>query len=62
MHAPVESPCIKVCSIEPRTGFCRGCGRTLPEIANWIGMGPTNREAVSGQLPVRLQKMTATQP
>ena len=27
------SPCIKVCIVDPRSGLCRGCGRTLAEIA-----------------------------
>lgn len=62
MHAPIETPCIKVCTIEPRTGFCRGCGRTLVEIANWVGMGPASRTAVLSQLTTRLQTLTPTQP
>ena len=33
--APVPSPCIDVCAIDPRTGWCAGCLRTLDEIAAW---------------------------
>ena len=29
------SPCINVCQMDPRTGLCRGCWRTLDEIAGW---------------------------
>ena len=31
----VASPCIGVCQIEPSTGHCRGCLRTLSEITAW---------------------------
>lgn len=29
------SPCISVCRIDPATGWCEGCARTLQEIADW---------------------------
>jgi predicted Fe-S protein YdhL (DUF1289 family) len=29
------SPCISVCRIEPASGWCQGCWRTLEEIADW---------------------------
>ena len=29
----IESPCIKVCAVDPRSGLCLGCGRSLAEIA-----------------------------
>ncbi len=32
------SPCIQVCVIEPTRSICRGCGRTLDEIACWGSM------------------------
>jgi predicted Fe-S protein YdhL (DUF1289 family) len=32
---PVASPCVSVCSVDGRTGFCLGCWRTLKEIAQW---------------------------
>jgi predicted Fe-S protein YdhL (DUF1289 family) len=30
----------------------------MAEIANWIGMGPSNRAKVSEQLPARLKCLT----
>jgi predicted Fe-S protein YdhL (DUF1289 family) len=30
----VASPCIQVCQLDPQQ-VCRGCGRTLDEIAEW---------------------------
>lgn len=31
----IPSPCISVCAIEDEWGCCRGCFRTLEEIAAW---------------------------
>jgi predicted Fe-S protein YdhL (DUF1289 family) len=50
----IESPCIRVCSIEHDTGLCTGCGRTLAEIAGWIGMSAGERRAIMAMLPARL--------
>lgn len=32
---PIPSPCISVCQINPVTGMCTGCFRSLAEIASW---------------------------
>jgi predicted Fe-S protein YdhL (DUF1289 family) len=50
----IESPCILVCSIDMKTGYCFGCGRTREEIAGWIDMTPAARRAVMDTLPARL--------
>lgn len=42
----IESPCILVCTIDPETGFCLGCARTLDEIARWSSMSADERLAV----------------
>jgi predicted Fe-S protein YdhL (DUF1289 family) len=31
----VPSPCINVCKMNPQTGLCEGCFRTIDEIAQW---------------------------
>jgi len=41
-----DSPCIAICSTTAGDDICRGCGRTLEEISNWIFMGPDEREVV----------------
>ncbi|MFI0846248.1 DUF1289 domain-containing protein [Mesorhizobium sp. IMUNJ 23232] len=53
--AVIESPCILVCSIDMKTGYCFGCGRTRDEIAEWIAMTPDQRRAVMALLPARLE-------
>jgi predicted Fe-S protein YdhL (DUF1289 family) len=35
LQNPVPSPCINVCQMEPATGLCRGCLRTIEEIVAW---------------------------
>lgn len=40
-----DSPCVAVCS----TLFddtCRGCGRTVMEVSNWVFMTPEEKDAV----------------
>jgi uncharacterized protein len=50
----IETPCIAVCMIDPRTSLCFGCGRTLPEIARWHRMASEERQTVMAQLPARM--------
>lgn len=51
----IESPCILVCSIDEKTGYCFGCGRTRAETAEWLAMTPQARRAVMAELPARLE-------
>jgi predicted Fe-S protein YdhL (DUF1289 family) len=51
--APLRSPCISVCAIDARTGYCLGCRRTLKEIAGWTGFNDRERDAILAQLPGR---------
>ena len=50
----IETPCIAVCMIDPKTNLCLGCGRTLPEIARWGRMDGAERQAVMALLPARM--------
>jgi len=52
---PIVSPCTKVCTIDPQSGLCRGCGRTLGEIAQWMSLGERERECIMAELPRRLE-------
>jgi len=51
----IESPCILVCSIDMKTGYCHGCGRTRDEISQWIDMTSAQRLGVMASLPARLE-------
>jgi hypothetical protein len=49
----VASPCISVCVIDPPTGLCAGCFRTLQEIADWIDLSSDARRQVLAALGER---------
>ncbi len=54
-HTPViASPCNKVCTVAPRSGMCIGCGRTVAEIAAWLGYNDNQRSRIMAELPNRL--------
>jgi predicted Fe-S protein YdhL (DUF1289 family) len=50
----IESPCVKICTLDARSGLCLGCGRTVDEIAHWITMSAAERVRIIGELPGRL--------
>jgi len=50
---PVPSPCVNICRIDPATGICQGCRRTLDEIAAWSRLDDADKRAVWRQLPGR---------
>ena len=50
---PVPSPCVSVCRMNARTGFCEGCFRTIEEIARWTALSDAERRAVWRAIAVR---------
>jgi predicted Fe-S protein YdhL (DUF1289 family) len=49
----VPSPCTDVCRIDPVTGWCEGCLRTIDEIAAWGALGDAEKREVWKRLPAR---------
>lgn len=49
----VASPCINVCKMHEPTALCRGCARTIPEIAAWSRADDAERIRVLALLPER---------
>jgi predicted Fe-S protein YdhL (DUF1289 family) len=49
----MDTPCINVCVIEPESGHCAGCGRTLSEIAAWSTMTAAQRREIMADLASR---------
>jgi uncharacterized protein len=43
-----SSPCLNICSLD-EVGVCRGCFRTLAEIAKWTRMNPAEQWATVGR-------------
>lgn len=50
----IESPCIKICTLDARSATCLGCGRTIDEIVHWGAMKAVERARVMAELPARL--------
>ena len=48
-----SSPCIGVCHIDGKTGFCLGCYRTLPEIAQWHKKTDRERYSIVNEAKIR---------
>ena len=55
--APLSTPCVRICVVDPVSGLCVGCGRTTEEIAGWAAMGEAERRAIMGGLEARLVAM-----
>ncbi len=55
----IESPCVKVCVVDPAGGLCAGCGRSIAEIAGWIGFTVDERRRIMAELPARIAAMQA---
>jgi predicted Fe-S protein YdhL (DUF1289 family) len=49
----MESPCVKICVIDPPSGLCHGCKRSLREIAAWGSMTDEMRARIMAELPQR---------
>jgi len=62
MNAPdvpdIETPCVKLCVVDPDSGICIGCGRSRSEIAGWIAMTPAERRDVMAELADRMASLT----
>lgn len=56
----VKSPCISVCEMDPASGLCSGCFRTLDEIAGWISFSNDEKRDVLSRL--RERRARAAQP
>jgi predicted Fe-S protein YdhL (DUF1289 family) len=54
MPSPIASPCTKVCTIDPASRLCAGCGRSLDEIARWMSLSDSERARIMTELPHRL--------
>lgn len=54
----VQSPCVKVCSIDPKTGWCIGCGRSREEIAGWSTMSDAKKALVLDNVAERPKGLT----
>jgi predicted Fe-S protein YdhL (DUF1289 family) len=49
----LPSPCIAVCRMETSTGLCKGCLRTLDEIAAWSTLDDAGKRTVWARIEAR---------
>jgi uncharacterized protein len=47
------SPCTAVCILDPASGLCRGCYRSIDEITRWSDLGPEEKRRILADLPRR---------
>ena len=52
--ASIETPCTQICSIDPSSGLCLGCGRTPDEIGRWLSLSAAERRRIMDELPQRM--------
>ncbi|MBI5114114.1 DUF1289 domain-containing protein [Rhodoplanes serenus] len=55
----MDTPCIKVCTVDRASGLCVGCGRSLDEIAEWADLSAAARRRIMAELPARLARLPA---
>jgi len=53
MSDEVASPCQNICQIDPQTGYCVGCLRTIDEITDWLEMSNEEKRRLLAQLGER---------
>ena len=53
----VPSPCIDVCRMDPASGWCEGCLRSLEEIAAWSQLDDAAKGAIWLRLAARREQI-----
>ena len=53
------SPCIGICILDPATRQCRGCLRTVEEIARWYEAGAAEKREMLTVLAARREAAAA---
>ena len=49
----VKSPCKNVCELDPSTGLCLGCKRTIDEISNWNFKDAKEKKIIIKKIQIR---------
>ncbi|MFW2345983.1 MAG: DUF1289 domain-containing protein [Brevundimonas mediterranea] len=52
-----DSPCTDVCRFDGRTGWCVGCGRSVPEVRAWRKMPPRTPQLLLRELTRRQRRL-----
>ncbi len=57
----IASPCTNICVMDDERGLCRGCARTLDEIANWSSYTRAEKLTVLEKVAQRKAAVAATE-
>ncbi|MDC0215472.1 DUF1289 domain-containing protein [Candidatus Pelagibacter sp.] len=49
----IISPCEGICSINKKSNFCIGCGRTIEQISKWSNFNETKKKKIILQIKNR---------
>jgi predicted Fe-S protein YdhL (DUF1289 family) len=49
----VPSPCVQICTLDPATGLCTGCLRSIQEISAWVEMTADEKRATLARIELR---------
>jgi predicted Fe-S protein YdhL (DUF1289 family) len=55
---PPVSPCVGICLMDPETKTCRGCLRTIDEIAGWYEASTMQKRDILATIAARRAKRT----
>lgn len=53
LASPVPSPCTSVCRMDPGSGLCEGCLRTIDEIIAWAELTDAAKRQVWAEIERR---------
>lgn len=53
LGSPVPSPCTNICRMDPASGYCAGCWRTIDEIVQWSTLSDADKRTVWAALERR---------
>jgi predicted Fe-S protein YdhL (DUF1289 family) len=53
----IASPCINVCRMDPASGLCAGCYRSLDEIAGWSRLDDAGRIVILAAVARRRREL-----
>ncbi len=53
----IESPCVQICVVDPKSRLCLGCFRSIDEIKDWSTMSAEGRRLIMNELPNRKDKV-----
>jgi predicted Fe-S protein YdhL (DUF1289 family) len=58
----LSTPCVNICRLDPASGLCLGCGRSLDEIARWSETSEAQRLILMAEARARLAGAMPNQP